>query len=1079
MRARGFAIAGVLLAALAILGLAPRFIDWNSRCDQLAGRLERVLGRELRIEGVVAVAFLPRPTIILRQVTIGNLAGAVSPALAVLPEVEMRFSLASLLSGRLALTHLRLVNPELRLETLADGQANWHFTKKREGGPAPEAGLGGIVSGLRQTDGLAIEEVIIDEGRLSYQRAHGPSFGVEGLSGTLELSPSGIVRLKGTSLLAGRAVLFTGEAGPWGETTPLTLTLSPAGEAGELHLAGQVSGAGGERHFSGKVTAKSPALGNLVAGLPALPWQLQGTLLATPVALDLPAVTFDLAGQQMSGSVRLGWGPQPMVDIRMAANHLDLDGPAKGPVIPSTLAQNHDFPAPPPVEARSWLPAALPKALAASVDLSVEALRWQGGLWRSLRLNAALSNGEITINQARGQLPGQTEAALFGFLALEEGRPAFDGSIEASSDDLRGLLSWLKLDLAAVPPDRLRRARLAAQLKAVGTEVTLADAHLQVDGAHIETSLTARLGERPRLEGVVAVDAWNADAYRSQAQPPVQPPSEPAPGRKAEEPLPPPAPPWFVGWDGALRLHLGRLIYEGQVADAVDLDASWEDQLFKLRSLAVGNLAGGQGRIYGEIAGLGGPKFQLHGVHYALSSAHPLPWLRLAGLADYFDPERLGAMVLSGVVDGDTAHLTLESRTELGGAVVTAAGVIEDLGPSARLHLALEGSHASFSDFLKLLAVDRGWPVGGGSLASRLDGDLQNLTFQDLRLKAGPIALAGQISLHSAGKPTLEAVLTADALPIDLFFAEPPVRRPGAMTKAEAAPSAMAAPRPAVHQESLTVHWSRDPLNLAWLQRFDAKLRLSAQALLWQRWRVEAPALELSLADGQMILTSLTGRLFGGTLGLSGGLSSQGRVAVEGAVQNAQLQQALLAVADLQFVQGLGDLSLRLDSSGQSWAEWMGRLAGSGQLAIRQGVIKGFDLAAVVAKAKALDSPAGLLALLQAGISGGATKVNRLSSGFSLRDGILEAKDLALEADGGGAKGAIEINLPAYVMDAHADFSLADLPDLPPLVMRLSGPLDSPRRVLDINPLQSWLASRALGKAPKGKDLLKGVLQLR
>ena len=65
-----------------------------------------------------------------------------------------------------------------------------------------------------------------------------------------------------------------------------------------------------------------------------------------------------------------------------------------------------------------------------------------------------------------------------------------------------------------------------------------------------------------------------------------------------------------------------------------------------------------------------------------------------------------------------------------------------------------------------------------------------------------------------------------------------------------------------------------------------------------------------------------------------------------------------------------------------------------------------------------------------------------------------------LTAEGGTLDANAAVNLPAYAVDARAALHLADAPGAPPLVMRVAGPLDGPRRVLDINPLQTWLAQR-------------------
>jgi len=103
-------------------------------------------------------------------------------------------------------------------------------------------------------------------------------------------------------------------------------------------------------------------------------------------------------------------------------------------------------------------------------------------------------------------------------------------------------------------------------------------------------------------------------------------------------------------------------------------------------------------------------------------------------------------------------------------------------------------------------------------------------------------------------------------------------------------------------------------------------------------------------------------------------------------------------------------------------------------------------------------------------LTGGSTRFSSLNGSAKIKDGILVCDDLALTADGGGAKGQVTANLPGWVMDAHAAFHLASSPEAPPLVMRLTGPLDNPRRFLDINAMQTWLAQKGVGLKGPMKD---------
>jgi uncharacterized protein involved in outer membrane biogenesis len=294
-----------------------------------------------------------------------------------------------------------------------------------------------------------------------------------------------------------------------------------------------------------------------------------------------------------------------------------------------------------------------------------------------------------------------------------------------------------------------------------------------------------------------------------------------------------------------------------------------------------------------------------------------------------------------------------------------------------------------------------------------------------------------------------------------------------------------------------------EPLDFGWLKGFDGHLAVDASGLTWGRTHYDHPNVSLSLADGTLQLDSLSAQLWGGRLTANGRLDAAGHVATQAALDSADAHEAMLGLADLDLAQGQLNGALRLSSSGRGSGEMLAHLAGNGSFAVKDGLLRGFDLKAVDQKLQAIDSPAGLLALMQAGINGGATHFSKLGGTFRIERGVVTTDDLTMTAEGGGATASGAANLPGNAIDARAQFHLDSASAAPPLVMRLTGPLDHPRRFIDINEIQTWLAQRGggdklkglqqlLGKPPqegaadgsvekpaklKPKDLLKGLLQ--
>jgi hypothetical protein len=252
---------------------------------------------------------------------------------------------------------------------------------------------------------------------------------------------------------------------------------------------------------------------------------------------------------------------------------------------------------------------------------------------------------------------------------------------------------------------------------------------------------------------------------------------------------------------------------------------------------------------------------------------------------------------------------------------------------------------------------------------------------------------------------------------------------------------------------------------------------LTAPSLDIGKTHLLAPRTTLTLAGQRADFEDFNAGLFGGQLQGQATLQrDSGAFTLHLHLIQAQVRQALLDVADIGLADGALQGELTLSSIGHTTGEIESHLAGNASLAVRDGQIRGFDLRAADNRLADQAGIGGLLALLQTGLTGGSTHFSSLAASAKIDRGVIACHDLTLVADGGGAQGEAIIDLPADTVEAHADFRFAHAADAPPLVMRLTGSLQAPRRFLDVKPLQQWLADHGL-KTGKPKDVLKGLLQ--
>ncbi|MBY0431778.1 MAG: hypothetical protein K2Q10_11310, partial [Rhodospirillales bacterium] len=355
-------------------------------------------------------------------------------------------------------------------------------------------------------------------------------------------------------------------------------------------------------------------------------------------------------------------GQRPRFGARLAFNRLNLDellgtgtveaAPAAAP--PAGTPSTEPAPAAPALT--------LPEGFDANLDLAADALVWRGGLIQQARVNAILENGEVMVNQASAQLPGGSDVNLFGYVHLAEGRPVVDGAFDAASDNLRSLLDWLKIDLHAVPADRLRKFSASGKLKGAPADLQLSGLDMRLDTARLNGAATLRFGERLAVGANLVVDNLNVDAYRIRADRPEAAPAQPPQPQPDQAPAAQPAAqpadkagqaglPALGRFDANLKARIEQATWNGVAVQDVRLDATLLRGTLTLREAALGDVGGAALSLTGAVAAIDRVP-ELRHLAYDLRSRQPGKFFRLLGWHPDFT-DRLSALALTGTIDGN------------------------------------------------------------------------------------------------------------------------------------------------------------------------------------------------------------------------------------------------------------------------------------------------------------------------------------------------------------------------------------------------------------------------------------------
>ena len=721
-----YAFLGVLALLVAALFLVPMLLDWEQYKPEIAERLEAITGRDVAIDGPLAVTILPTPTIEAAGLRIANAPGAAAPDMARIGSLDLKLALGPLLGGEIAVTSLEMVDPVIELQRLADGRPNWlpvgapgQGTDGADPSEAEPPQVEAAEAGLTR-----IDSATVTNGTIVYRHAHGaPPERIEGIDATLTArSLEGPYRGEGTLAVRGRAIGFQFATATLREdrTVPVSLEATFDGERGSTLFEGTLKDLDGTPAFDGSVKAGASDFGALLSALavdlgsaPAEPlasaFSAKGKLSLSADAVAASELQVRLGESQATGAVSWEGGDVPRLDAEIDLNRIDLDRflPHAGEPEPAAAgAGSSAAQQPADSAALAFLQTitddvrqAIPTDIEADVDVTIDTLTLRAGVIRQATAHLALADGVVTLGPASALLPGGAKVDLVGRLRAAGDDSWMQGVAEVAAEDLRAILSWLGVDVGSVPADRLRRLSAVADLSASGDRISAHNLDIRVDTTRIAGDASVVTGERALIDATLDVGAINVDAYVAAPAPAHEPGGASDAPQEATQ-----ATPDRAGTDlrtvldeidADVALSIDALTYGGIRLKGLELDAALGDGDLILRRAAVDDAVGASVSITGVTRALATePSFDL-AVESAADSLEGV-----AALLD-IDPdirtEAFGKAALAGTLAGNAEALSLDLTLKAGSAEVSLAGNVDQPfdAPAAALALRLHSAEAA------------------------------------------------------------------------------------------------------------------------------------------------------------------------------------------------------------------------------------------------------------------------------------------------------------------------------------------------------------------------------------------------
>lgn len=385
----------------------------------------------------------------------------------------------------------------------------------------------------------------------------------------------------------------------------------------------------------------------------------------------------------------------------------------------------------------------------------------------------------------------------------------------------------------------------------------------------------------------------------------------------------------------------------------------------------------------------------------------------------------------------DAPQLSLSPETS-GGEAITLSATLQGVGRNATVNLVLNGVQGN-ADVLKIasLALKLDAKAGDAAIKGQLSSPVAvNVAGQSVVLAklAGSLDLAHpgmpmkSVTLPVNGSLKVDALQQTAALELATQFDESKIAT--SVKVAKFAPLVLAfdldvdtlnvdkylPPKPAAAAPAKEATAGKEaPMDLSALKGHTVNGAIRIGALQVSHLKLEKINAKLALAGGKLDVAPLSLNLYEGSTSGSLSVNANGNaVAIKQAMVGISINPLMKDLVAKDLLEGKGNVTLDINTRGDTVGAMKKALGGSASLALKDGAIKGINLAQSLRDVKA---KLGQADSTQAANANQKTDFSELTGSFKIANGVAHNEDLAMKSPFIRLGGAGDVDVGAGQMN--------------------------------------------------------------